>query len=409
MPTSIVRAPGLFCLVLVGLLPASAPAQARKAAGVAAGVEGHQASHPPAAPSTLPEKVTPQVAIPGGSGVLYPTSPSPFVALGNNEEDDRLTPGSSTCWAWAGRSWARSGARSTSATRRSSAPTASTCWTRKGSKDDFARGVQVWSFQTGCCFVGQFDVSDHPAFIYLMDFAGPGRVVTTLSHGSGRLDVWDINTGKKALGIAGDSGYGHAEAAFSPGRKYLAVSESVGNHIKIYDLTLGSLAGDLAPPTDGNGSAQRTKALSFSPDGTELCGLFDAGRDTRMVVWTVARPEVVVDHTFVGDPKGMAPGSFSYKGPPIEWLPDGSAWLLYGHVLFDRAGGRPVWMFRTEIWFHDPGTRRMIDNDRLLIACGPDRAKRLEVVVVPWRKIDAALEGGWSARSSRPWSVPARR
>jgi len=34
----------------------------------------------------------------------------------------------------------------------------------------------------------------------------------------------------------------------------------------------------------------------------------------------------------------------------------------------------------------------MIDNDRMLITTGPDKAKRLEVVVVPWSKIDAALK-----------------
>ena len=364
-------------------------AQIKKGAGaVASGVAPGWTVKvdPPGLSATLPPDVTPAIIVPGGEGVLYATSPSPFVAIGNNDDTTSVRQVVDLRTGQAVGA-IRGKIKFTDKARLSPDGEYMLDVADGLSKD--TQGVQVWSFKTGG-LVNRFNDSDHLAFIYLLDFAGPGKIISTLSHGSGRFDIWDIATGKKARSVAGDSVYTHETVAFSPGRRTLAVANP-NAHVLIYDLTTGRLAGDLAvtkrPDLPG-----RTKSLRFSPDGTELCALVESGRDTRLLVWTVAKPEIVVDHTFVGDPKHMAPGSFSYKGPDIEWLPDGSAWLLHGHVIVDRAGGRPVWMLRTAKWFLDPGPRRMIDNDRVLVVTGPDKAKRLEVVTLPWPKIDASVK-----------------
>ena len=151
-------------------------------------------------------------------------------------------------------------------------------------------------------------------------------------------------------------------------------------------------AGVLAVPAPARAPIATLAGLRFSPDGTELAALIDEASDSRILVWNLADGSLAVDHVFAGQPKSMAPGASSYTGPIIEWLPDGSAWLLAGHVVVDRAGGRPVWMFRTETWFKDPGPRKMIDNDRMLACVGPDRGKRLEIIPLPWARIDSALK-----------------
>lgn len=121
--------------------------------------------------------------------------------------------------------------------------------------------------------------------------------------------------------------------------------------------------------------------------------MFYNNRETHVLSWTVANKELVVEHLIVGDVKHTAKGAFSYKGPGFEWLPDGSACLLYGHAIIDRGTGRLVWLIRPADEDIYPAQRRVLDNDHVAVALGPfNGAKKISLLKLPWARIDAALK-----------------
>ena len=88
-------------------------------------------------------------------------------------------------------------------------------------------------------------------------------------------------------------------------------------------------------------------------------------------------------------------------------MPDGSAWLLNGHALVNRKDGAWVWSLFAPP-YADPKTGRipfgadvfvytqcvhLLDNDHALAGLGGKGVPhRLEVVSLPWPKIDATLK-----------------
>ena len=158
-------------------------------------------------------------------------------------------------------------------------------------------------------------------------------------------------------------------------------------HVLLYDLITGQKVADL------DSAAQHCRGLCFTPDGSELAGLFFDNRHTKVLSWTMADRKQVVSHSLVGDYKHVLKGAFSYKGPAIDVLPDGSAFLLYGHGIVDRASGRLVWMIEDSPADFNPVPRRLLDNDHVTVAAGSSQGeRRLAVLRLPWAKIDASLK-----------------
>ena len=85
----------------------------------------------------------------------------------------------------------------------------------------------------------------------------------------------------------------------------------------VYDLASGSEAAQLdCPPPPF--SVIHCRGLQFTPDGTELGGVFYNNRETHVLSWTIADKQRVVEHLIPGDVKHTAKGAFSYKGPGFE-------------------------------------------------------------------------------------------
>ncbi len=304
---------------------------AKKAASV--GAAWKLQVDPPAEPLKLPEEAGYTIAVPSGDGALFPVTPSNFVALGKNEgpadtrqvfdlrtremvgeirgkqdfsDEVKLSPDGEYLLAEQGRT--------------------SVTW---------PRSIAVWSFETGQV-VKTFVASPTPAFIALLGFAKGNLAVTARYIGKGdMISLWDVSTGKLAREILGPPSFKKESVAFSPGGRYLALVSN-DPELLVADVTTGTLAAR-APIPKGNALYLQPLGLSFSPDGTELAGLFTAAPDTKLVVWDVVTGKVVVEHVIKGNPKNNVVGAGSYTGRPVEWLPDGSAWLLFGHTLVDRA------------------------------------------------------------------------
>lgn len=384
---------GLTLLVVLGVSGLTAEAQqskgrtpARKAASV--GAAWKVQVDPPAEPLKLPDGPGYTIPVPSGDGALFPTTPSNFVALGKNEgpADVRQVFDLRTREVVG----EIRGKQDFSDEVKLSPDGQYLLAEHKGGPPSGPRSIAVWSFETGQV-AKTFVASPTPAFIGLLGFAKGNLAVTSRYIGKGdMISLWDVSTGKLAREILAPPSFKKESVAFSPGGRYLALVSN-DPQLLIADLTTVSLAGQ-APIPKGKALYIQPVGLTFSPDGTELAGLFTAAPDTRLMVWDVASGKVVVEHTIKGDPKNNVLGAGSYKGRPIEWLPDGSAWLLYGHTLVDRAHGRPVWTFRGAKGDYEIGQRIMADNDRMLTVNGKRGNHWIEVVTLPWPKVDASLK-----------------
>ncbi len=367
--------------------PATPAKGAATAKGANASTGWTVTADPPAEPIKVPTEAGYTIPVPMGQGVLYPPTPSNFVALGKNEKasDVRQVFDLRTKEVVG-----EIGGKHDFSREVKLSPDGQFLMTEGKPTAAQSRSIEIWSFKTGG-LIQTIVASPTPAFIGLLGFARGNQAVTARYIGKGDLiSVWDVETGKLAREVLGPPSFRREATAISPGGRYLALISNDPSLV-VFDLTTAKKVGEKALPKSGSGYVN-PEGLSFSPDGSELAGLFTSGTESKLWVWDVAKGTVVVDHTLKGNVKLNVPGAQSYKGRAIEWLPDGSAWLLSGHTIVDRAGGRPVWIFRSGEGDFYPEPRLLVDNDHMLTVGGPTDDRRLEVVALPWKQVDAALK-----------------
>ncbi len=193
------------------------------------------------------------------------------------------------------------------------------------------QAVQVWTVAGG---EHQVAVDARSGGLAVIDFAGPGQLVTAKAVGSNRVvQVWNIATGAELRQFKVPGLFTPKQVAFSQGRRYFAVAAKNPECVLIYDLTTGQLAGAIASSAGGG-----CLGLAFSPDGKSLAGLFQ----TRLVVWNLASSgDKIVDRLI--DKEGPRWSGTSYQGPAIDWMADGSALVLHGQTLLDPTTGGNFW------------------------------------------------------------------
>jgi RNA polymerase sigma factor (sigma-70 family) len=110
-----------------------------------------------------------------------------------------------------------------------------------------------------------------------------GRSIVVLDS-NGRLDVWDVATGRitKTLQTPGRAKH---ELLFTPDGKHLLIAAQTGPST-IWDLSAGKQVGEFAPPPklDPKADEYWWGTLCFSPDGRQLVAS-KFGRGTRMWTW----------------------------------------------------------------------------------------------------------------------------
>jgi hypothetical protein len=376
------------CLPLAIAFEAGAQTAGKKPAG------GSAVPKLPASAAAAPAKLdladTP-VTVAARGELVYAAAPSTCVAVGHT------TAGNATCQVWdlktnqpIGKPLAGLPAAGISPTGRLFA------LSRDGRQFAIAvlagknPGVSVWSVESGQ-ELRRFEVHPSPIFLDIMLFAGPGQIVTSKQTNQGKLfQVWDVASGQAVREFKGPAAFEAESAVVSADAKLLAVFAD--KQAVVYELAAGKELArlDCPPPPF---SVIFCRGLQFTPDGSELGGVFYNNRETHVLSWSLADKQRVVEHQIASDVKHTAKGAFSYKGPGFEWLPDASACLLYGHAIIDRTTGRLVWLIRPADEDIYPAARRMLDNDHIAIALGPfNGAKKISVLKLPWGKIDAALK-----------------
>jgi WD40 repeat protein len=349
---------------------------------------------PPGKPLQLAVKPGMALPLPNPPGLwpLYPTTPSAFVAVGqNNVESDVREVWDLQAFQRTGAIKGKLGSSHTSPMRLSPdgkflAVTATDA--------DPDRALEVWSFADGK-LVKRIEPKPRPKKILGFDFAGDGRLVVVIESEIAKLlQIHDFNTGAVVATHGLPAKFQENSLAFSPGRKYVAYLTDA--ELRVVELEKGKLVG--SQPAKG-----LCNGMAFSPDGTELAGLFFAAPGGRLIVWDFAKGEVVVEHALPSGPTFKTPGWGDAGARSIDWLPDGSAWLLAGHALVNRKDGRWVWSVFAPAYMDANGKMKsnaliysqavkLLDNDHALAALKARTGGRLEVVALPWPQIDASLK-----------------
>jgi hypothetical protein len=161
-----------------------------------------------------------------------------------------------------------------------------------------------------------------------------------------------------------------------------------------------------APTPKKNRQNIRCFGLCFSPDGTELAGLFEYFGEYRIVCWSVADGKTLANLDL--GKEIQRPTFYASKG--IDWFPDKSALLVLGYAIVDRASGKKVWTLPFDAQNYKVSPRRFLDNQTVLVVSyQPSMTLRAEALSRD--KIAGAVQivraGGNAADAALPPLVPA--
>ena len=161
-------------------------------------------------------------------------------------------------------------------------------------------------------------------------------------------------------------------------------------------------AGDISLNKYQDGIAN-CQGMAFSPDGKELAGILHDYEKYWLLCWNVADARLLDQHPV---PKGLErqiPGGTNHS-PAILWFPSRDRWLLYGHFVFDRKIGAPVWTIpQGELTLNE---RRVLDDHRVAVVSGPHNHWVLQDYRLPEEAIaksaQAVSAGGLPADADLP-------
>jgi hypothetical protein len=377
---------------VVAAKPGGEPAKPPPAAAVPPPALGRWQVRPDPLPDglTLPERAGGKVPL-GGSAVrpnevveqvIFPTSPSPFVSVAVKG------PTHDAHEVWDLRTMKRVGV-----TVKPEDPFSRAALSPDGAyfavpslMPDPGQGAEVYAVADGRLSKLPVITEKGQSF-HEVDFAGPGQVVTLIqvSEKAGPevlVQVWDIKERKELRRFKAAASLDRNQRAFSPGRRYIALTHREPHRLQLYDLTTAELAGELPLPADS-----QTVGLSFSPDGKLLAGLFKEGGATRLLAWNLDGGTGSARFTLGSE---AVPKVEAYLGPALDWMPDNSGWVVYGRRIVDRQIGEYYWPIPAEK--RDASPRRIFPDARLAYV-GSERGKTF-LFIVPLQKelMDEALK-----------------
>ena len=148
-------------------------------------------------------------------------------------------------------------------------------------------GTEIWSFETGK-LLARLPLDKRNGDV-LVDFL-PDQSVLVLGNSpkSGQYKIWSFGSDPKVRKVDLPEGVivDTRAVAVSPGRRYLATC-GLG-YVWIIDLQKGELCGMLQLAKPGDPAAGNMEAdLCFSPDGTELAGVFGSNQNSHLMAWSL--------------------------------------------------------------------------------------------------------------------------
>lgn len=320
--------------------------------------------------------------------LTYPSTPSPFVLVGRKSgESDAIEV------------WSLATGQQTAQLERPLPNTDQFALSPDGKHLAFtARGatdrqrVQVLECDGGK-IVNELAVDDVGGWVKLLEF-GPNATIVTLSTSKqpdgkflDRLRAIDFVTGEMVWELANPRMIHERYAALSPGRRYLASTPLSPRGLTVIDLTTGEIAGQKAlPEADDFGQSLTPETLAFAPDGAQLAVMQQSLTGTQISSYALEGGKLSLERVLPGRLNDTHPASVVYKGPRLEWLSDGSGWMLGGVALLDAESGKNVWNAKPEYdkqykSLHNFFVRRLVPGGFILVD-GPRKATRLKFVPI---------------------------
>jgi hypothetical protein len=220
--------------------------------------------------------------------------------------------------------------------------------------DKGTNALDIYSVATGRSVSFQLDQRPD-IYVNAFDFVGKDRLFTTKQEGKFPSDdvpvtcqVWDLATGQVLAEYIHPGLFNRRFECFTPGRRYL-ISEEVdtikGYWLVAREVATGKIVGEFEfqHKTDKWGGGC---GMAVSPDGKELALLWRVGErpDTwgRIRVWDLATKKQVCDHHLGYTPNHLDSLAFAGGDRSIQWLPDGSGWLVCDHLVVSCKNGMIV-------------------------------------------------------------------
>lgn len=173
-------------------------------------------------------------------------------------------------------------------------------------------------------------------------------------------------------------------ACLSPGGVYLAVGDSLGKPIRIFDTRNGELAGELRHENESGGYSS-LGGLRFSADGQELAALYESPKST-LACWSMRTGKQMASHELSNRISGGGRGE-----TPVDFIPGAKGWLVGGSAVVDREKGGPVWVAKNTPG-GDATFLRMIDAERMLVIGGQFNNRQIKTERLPWSEISKSAE-----------------
>jgi WD40 repeat protein len=274
--------------------------------------------------------------------------------------------------------------------------------------------VEVFSSATGRS-VRSIEVDADPQMkVSMFDFVWDEHLIT-LKHKGEFVDfevdctyqVWDLKTGAESARFGYDLRFLPRWGAFTPGRRYMVMEHTSGRegfHILFWDLRTGERVGDLEFQGKGDPWGQAS-GLAFTPDGEKMALLWRLAqgqeRSFRLFCFDVKTGAKLREAKIANESQR---GEYPWlKGGPssVQWVPDGSGLLLFGHLLVDYESGAVVSKVGPEPKSDlELVERRFLDRDHVTTLEGTTFKKNLAVLTLPRAQIDA------NAKKARDAAAP---
>ena len=227
---------------------------------------------------------------------------------------------------------------------------------------------------------GRFALEESDLPVGFLAFAGD-RLVAQCGMGfDGNVKIWDTSSGQLVKTIP-SGGVDASQAAVSPDGQLVAIATSYS--VEIRAAKTGELScavetpvgADAVPMSDLDG-------LAFSPDSKVLAGLL---RGNRIIAW-YREGQLLMDHSVQGVEFDRTQPSIV---PRLQWLPNGTGWLLHGRTICMADPVMVVW--RIDHRSSYPGFQNlMVDQNHVFIGGGNTDSGMLVGVTVPWLKVNEA-------------------